>query len=70
MATSVNNIAALLFCVFMSIWVAYFLESWKRKQALLGHIWGTLKFEQSDVSKWRSNSDSKLHLILNYFIVI
>ena len=50
-AMSVNNGATLFFCVFMSIWVAYFLESWKRKQALLGHIWGVLKFDQSDVSK-------------------
>lgn len=49
-AMSVNNGATLFFCVFMSIWVAYFLESWKRKQALLGHIWGVLKFDQSDVS--------------------
>jgi len=44
-----NNGATLFFCVFMSIWVAYFLESWKRKQALLGHIWGVLKFDESDV---------------------
>ena len=48
MATSVNNPSTLLFCVFMSIWVAYFLESWKRKQALLGHIWGVLNFDESE----------------------
>ena len=47
MATSVNNPATLMFCIFMSIWVAYFLEMWKRKEAMLGHIWGTLKFEMS-----------------------
>lgn len=64
-ATSVNNPATLGFCIFMSIWVAYFLEMWKRKEAMLGHIWGTLKSQTStaqirptytqNCDKWKYN---------------
>ena len=44
----------------MSIWVAYFLELWKRKEALLGHIWGTLKqTENADVSKIENSRTRK-----------
>ncbi|XP_068116453.1 anoctamin-5 isoform X3 [Hyperolius riggenbachi] len=41
-----DNVATLVFAVFMGIWVTLFLELWKRRQARLEYEWDLVDFEE------------------------
>ncbi|XP_072278419.1 anoctamin-5 isoform X3 [Pyxicephalus adspersus] len=41
-----DNVATLIFAIFMGIWVTLFLEFWKRRQARLEYEWDLVDFEE------------------------
>jgi len=45
-STENREIFIVLFCVFNLVWATIFLESWKRKTAVLAYRWGTINNEQ------------------------
>ena len=43
-----NAALVLFFAIFMSVWSAVFVESWKRRQVTLAMKWGMTNFEESE----------------------
>uniref|UniRef100_A0A3Q4I289 Anoctamin n=1 Tax=Neolamprologus brichardi TaxID=32507 RepID=A0A3Q4I289_NEOBR len=46
-----DNGATVLFAIFMSLWAAWFLEHWKRRQMYLKHTWDLTSLEDEEVLK-------------------
>uniref|UniRef100_A0A3P9D2C6 Anoctamin n=1 Tax=Maylandia zebra TaxID=106582 RepID=A0A3P9D2C6_9CICH len=46
-----DNGATVLFAIFMSLWAAWFLEHWKRRQMYLKHTWDLTSLEDEEVMK-------------------
>uniref|UniRef100_A0A6Q2X7I7 Anoctamin n=1 Tax=Esox lucius TaxID=8010 RepID=A0A6Q2X7I7_ESOLU len=44
-----DNPATVFFAIFMSVWVAMFLEQWKRRQITLNHSWDLTGLEDEEV---------------------
>uniref|UniRef100_A0A668TIG1 Anoctamin n=1 Tax=Oreochromis aureus TaxID=47969 RepID=A0A668TIG1_OREAU len=44
-----DNGATVLFAIFMSLWAAWFLEHWKRRQMYLKHTWDLTSLEDEEV---------------------
>uniref|UniRef100_A0AAY5KNV0 Anoctamin n=1 Tax=Esox lucius TaxID=8010 RepID=A0AAY5KNV0_ESOLU len=44
-----DNGATTLFAIFMSLWAAFFLEHWKRRQMCLKHAWDLISLEDEEV---------------------
>uniref|UniRef100_A0A8K9V268 Anoctamin n=1 Tax=Oncorhynchus mykiss TaxID=8022 RepID=A0A8K9V268_ONCMY len=45
-----DNPATVFFAIFMSLWVATFLEHWKRRQISLNHSWDLTGLEEEEVN--------------------
>uniref|UniRef100_A0A6Q2Y7R7 Anoctamin n=1 Tax=Esox lucius TaxID=8010 RepID=A0A6Q2Y7R7_ESOLU len=43
-----DNGATTLFAIFMSLWAAFFLEHWKRRQMCLKHAWDLISLEDEE----------------------
>uniref|UniRef100_A0A6Q2ZFA0 Anoctamin n=1 Tax=Esox lucius TaxID=8010 RepID=A0A6Q2ZFA0_ESOLU len=44
-----DNGATTLFAIFMSLWAAFFLEHWKRRQMCLKHAWDLISLEDEEM---------------------
>uniref|UniRef100_A0A8C9SUH3 Anoctamin n=1 Tax=Scleropages formosus TaxID=113540 RepID=A0A8C9SUH3_SCLFO len=45
-----DSTATVLFSIFMALWAAMFMESWKRRQMRLNYMWDLTNFEEEEVS--------------------
>jgi len=56
---SFNTLANIWYAVFLMIWTTWFVESWKRKQNIIGHKWLMREFHDSttDRSDFKADLD-------------
>uniref|UniRef100_A0A3Q0T5R2 Anoctamin n=1 Tax=Amphilophus citrinellus TaxID=61819 RepID=A0A3Q0T5R2_AMPCI len=58
-----DNGATVLFAIFMSLWAAWFLEHWKRRQMYLKHSWDLTSLEDEEVFKDSTYCAMKTHAL-------
>uniref|UniRef100_A0A6Q2X3Z7 Anoctamin n=1 Tax=Esox lucius TaxID=8010 RepID=A0A6Q2X3Z7_ESOLU len=57
-----DNGATTLFAIFMSLWAAFFLEHWKRRQMCLKHAWDLISLEDEEVRTHKHTEPDSLTL--------
>jgi len=46
--TDASSYASLFYCLIVAIWTTLFQEGWKRKNAVLAHVWDVTDFEEEE----------------------